>query len=261
MATILLTWVISAGAMVLLAVLLGLRARGRILGILIDSRGRYSLAQFQLVIWTILLISLVSGVFWGRLAEGSANPFGFVVPPDLVGVLGIALASTMMSGVVKASKDATYGDCVAASDRVRDLPRLSQIFMQEEGPLADRVVDVTKFQNFVITITLVVGYAALATTLIENAATAAKVTTVPGFSGAFITLLGISHAGYLAGKLPVASGGNPAPGLTVATLGTDIQPDNPRNPPRALARTARQNARRGRRERDNRTTYPMPPGA
>lgn len=261
MATILLTWLISAGAMVLLAVLLGLRARGRLLGILIDSRGRYSLAQFQLVVWTILLISLVSGVFWGRLAEGSANPFGFVVPPDVVGVLGIALASTMMAGVVKASKDATYGDCVAASDRVRDLPRLSQIFMQEEGPLADRVVDVTKFQNFVITITLVVGYAALATTLIENAATAAKVATVPGFSGAFITLLGISHAGYLAGKLPVASGGNPAPGLTVATLGTDIQPANPRNPPRALARNSRQNARRGRRERDGRTTYPMPPGA
>lgn len=260
MPTILLTWLISAGAMLLLAVLLGLRARGRILGILIDSRGRYSLAQFQLVVWTILLISLVSGVFWGRLAEHSANPFDFVVPPDLVGVLGIALASTMMSGVVKASKDATYGDCVAASDRVRDLPRLSQIFMQEEGPLADRAVDVTKFQNFVITLTLLVGYAALATTLIENAATAAQVTTVPGLSGAFITLLGISHAGYLAGKLPVASGGNPAPGLTVATLGTDFQPDNPRNPPRSL-RNARQNARRGRRERDARAGYPMPPGA
>ena len=261
MRTILLTWLISAGAMVLLAVLLGLRGRGRVLGILVDSRGRYSLAQFQLVIWTILLISLVSGVFWGRLAEGSANPFDFTVPPDLVGVLGIALASTMMSGVVKASKDATYGDCVAASDRVRDLPRLSQIFMQEEGPLADRVVDVTKFQNFVITLVLVIGYAALATTDVQNAVTAAHVTSVPGFSGAFITLLGISHAGYLAGKLPVASGGNPAPGLTVATLGTDIQPDNPRNPPRTLARNARQNARRGRRERDGHPVHPMPPGA
>lgn len=261
MPTILLTWLISAGAMVLLAVLLGLRARGRILGILIDSRGRYSLAQFQLVVWTILLISVVSGVFWGRLAEGNANPYSFAVPPELVGVLGISLASTMMAGVVKASKDATYGDCVAASDRVRDLPRLSQIFMQEEGPLADRVVDVTKFQNFVITLVLVIGYAAMAATIVENAGTAAHVTSVPGFSGAFITLLGISHAGYLAGKLPVASGGNPAPGLTVAILGTDVQPANPRNPPRALARTARQNARRGRRERDGRPAHPMPPGA
>ncbi|HEY3687785.1 MAG TPA: hypothetical protein VGL93_32410 [Streptosporangiaceae bacterium] len=261
MPTILLTWLISAGAMVLLAVILGLRARGRILGILIDSRGRYSLAQFQLVVWTILLISLVSGVFWGRLAEGSTDPYSFSVPPELVGVLGISLASTMMAGVVKASKDATYGDCVAASDRVRDLPRLSQIFMQEEGPLADRVVDVTKFQNFVITIVLVVGYAALSTTIVQNAGAAAHVVSVPGFSGAFITLLGISHAGYLAGKLPVASGGNPAPGLTVAILGTDIQPENPRNPPRSLARTARQNARRGRRERDGRPAHPMPPGA
>lgn len=260
MATIVLTWLISAGAMVLLAVLLGLRARGRILGILIDSRGRFSLAQLQLVLWTILLISLVSGVFWGRLAEGGADPVGFVVPPDLVGVLGISLASTMMSGVVKASKDATYGDCVAASDRVRDLPRLSQIFMQEEGPLADRVVDVTKFQNFVITVTLVAGYAALATTMIDHAGTAAKMAAVPGFSGAFITLLGVSHAGYLAGKLPVGGGGNPAPGLTVATLGTDAHPANPRNPPRAL-RNARPSGHRGRRERDGQHPYPMPPGA
>lgn len=261
MPTILLAWLISAGAMVLLAVLLGLRARGRLIGILVDSRGRYSLAQFQLVAWTILLVSLVSGVFWGRLVDRVDDPFHFGVPSGVVGVLGISLASTMMAGVVKASKDATYGDCVAASDRVRDLPRISQIFMQEEGPLADQVVDVTKFQNFVITLVLLVGYAGLAVSLIRDGGSADAITAIPGFSGAFIALLGISHAGYLAGKLPVASGGNPAPGLTVAMLGTDMLPHNPRNPPRGLARTPRQNARRGRREREGGPAHPMPPGA
>lgn len=248
MHTILLAWAISAGAIVVLAILLGLVGRGRPLGVLVDSRGRYSLAQFQLVAWTTLLVSLFSGVFWGRLLHGVRDPYAFGIPPSMIAVLGISLASTMMSGVVKASKDATYAECVAASDRRRDLPRLSQLFMQEEGPFADRVVDITKFQSFVITLVLIVGYTALTISSIHHAVHASSMTTLPDISGAFLSLLGISQAGYLAGKIPVASGGNPAPGLTVADLATDAMPDQPRNPPRALLRATRN--RRGRRGHD-----------
>ena len=39
-------------------------------------------------------------------------------------------------------------------------------------------------------------------------------TSLPGFSGTLLVLLGISHAGYVAGKLPTPEG-SPS-GLTVA---------------------------------------------
>ncbi len=75
------------------------------------------------------------------------------------------------------------------------------------------MIDITKFQNFVITIVLVVAYVALAIQTIVDADTAAAVAALPGFSGTFLTLLGISHAGYVLGNLPPERG-EPA-GLTV----------------------------------------------
>ena len=68
------------------------------------------------------------------------------------------------------------------------------------------MVDITKFQNFVITVVLVLGYIGLAVHTITAAGYATKVTALPGFSGTFLVLLGISHAAYLAGKLPSPAG-------------------------------------------------------
>jgi hypothetical protein len=237
MTAIYVAWAISA---VLLLALAG--ALGRVMtptcfpmGILIDQRGRYSLSNLQLVMWSIIVLSLLSGVFWGRLVDGVVNPLSFSIPANVLGLLGISAGSAATATAVKASKDATRSGSVAASAN-EDKPRFSQVFLQEEGASADKVVDVSKYQNFIITLVLGVAYVALAFHAIDRATTAASFKALPDFSGTFLVLLGISHGAYVAGKLP-----NPAgtpQGLTVAKVtaasvegAPPLAVTNPRNPP------------------------------
>ncbi len=215
MGAIYISWAVSA---ILLIALAGLLARymkppHNVLGILIDSRGRYSLTHFQLVTWSIVILSLVSGIFWGRVFEGVTDPLSFKIPEEVLGLLGISVGSAMTAGAIKASKDTARPLSVAASGAA-DPPRLSQIFMLEEGEFADKVIDVAKYQNFIITFVLVAAYIAVAIAKLEDAGSPGNVMSLPGFSSTFLVLVGISHAGYLGGKLA-----NPAgfpQGLTVA---------------------------------------------
>jgi hypothetical protein len=137
--------------------------------------------------------------------------------------------------VVKSYKDSIAPDSVAASYEDIDSPFFAQIFLQEDGPMADRVVDVTKFQNFWFTIILVSGYVALVITTIRSTSVADFL--LPGFSQTFVTLLAISHAGYIAGKIPTAS--QPAAGLRFSQLAAYLTGQSPlphvafpRRPPR-----------------------------
>ena len=171
-------WAVSAVVIGGLTMLLGRQVvpPGAPLGIFVDNRGRFSLTHFQIVTWSIVILSLISGVFWGRLLDGAAR--------------------------------------IAATDDAHP-PRPAQIFLQEEGDYADRVIDVTKFQSFIITLVLVVAYVALAADTIHHAESAKQITSLPSFSGTFLTLLGASHAAYVIGKVPSQAGTPDGP--TVAT--------------------------------------------
>jgi hypothetical protein len=193
-----------------------------LLGLLIDSRGRYSLTHLQLSLWTIVILSLVAGIFFGRW-QHNVEPLGFSIPSVVLALLGISVGSAVTVTAAKTAKNTTRPESVAAAIPAPAAaavlgswrPSLLQVFMLEEGTYADQVVDISKFQNFIITIVLVLGYIGLGVQSISAAGAASKVTALPAFSGTFLVLLGISHAGYLAGKLP-SPGGQPA-GLTVAS--------------------------------------------
>jgi hypothetical protein len=110
---ILWSWAVSALVLILIAVLLGryvrlppanARPKPRWLGILVDDRARFSLNRTQLVLWSIVVISLISGVFFGRLIEGVSEPLEFEIPGDVLGLLGISVGAAVTVGAVKASK-------------------------------------------------------------------------------------------------------------------------------------------------------------
>ncbi|HEY6910833.1 MAG TPA: hypothetical protein VI356_15745 [Myxococcales bacterium] len=212
MNSILIAWLIVAAVLVVFGLLIGHAATKRYLGLLIDGRGRFSLTQLQLVIWTIVVLSLIAAVAIGRLAAGVPAVLGFEIPRELLIVMGISVGSTATAATVKAAKDATHPERVAASDG-NDKPRFLQVFLLDEGQYADQVVDVTKFQNFWMTCLVVAAWAAVVIAQISSAKSIAEA-TIPPFSGTFLVLLGISHAGYLAGKLPNPQG--EPKGLTVA---------------------------------------------
>ena len=206
-------WAISAAILLAIAVVLGLAVRSRFLGILIDGRGRYSLTQFQLVAWSVVVLSLISGFFWARLFGDGAGALDFSIPNEVLLLLGISVGSAGVATAIKSTKDNNTSESIAASD-ANDKPRLMQLFLDEEGTAADQSIDAAKYQNFWITVILLVAYVALAIDTIADADGASSLSALPTFSGTFVTLLGISHAGYLAGKLPNKPG--VPPGLTVA---------------------------------------------
>jgi hypothetical protein len=218
---VLIAWGLSVLPLLLLAVWLG-RFLGRgYAGILIDNRGRYSLTQFQLVLWTLLVLSLLSGLFFARAFSGVVqDALDFAIPTELLIVMGISLAGGAISSTIKAGKDASHPERIAASN-AQDRPRFAQMFLVEEGALADQVVDVAKFQNFWLTLILVTAYGFLAIKTIMSV-TSITAVVLPGFDDSFLVLLGISHAGYLAGKLPDQPGS--PPGLTVALRGQGALP-------------------------------------
>jgi hypothetical protein len=106
MTTVYIAWAVAAAVLSLVAIWLGLLTRGSAFGIFIDSRGRYSLSHFQLVLWTLLVLSLIVGFFCGRLlggAEGEA--LDFTIPPEVLLLIGIGVGSTTLAKVIKTSKD------------------------------------------------------------------------------------------------------------------------------------------------------------
>jgi len=188
-------WVISGLFLVVAAAVAGKRSAQRnVLGILIDDRGRFSLSQFQMVLWTIIVLSLLIGVFIARVSV-PGNPLNIDIPDELLIVMGISIGSAASATAIKAGKDM---DSVSIIGRGK--PKFSQVFLEEEGKT--EAVSVTKFQNFWLTLILVAAYVVTAARAVHAASVATDPFPLPGFNDTFLILLGASHAGYLAGKLP-----------------------------------------------------------
>ncbi|MEO1194240.1 MAG: hypothetical protein AAFY02_20980, partial [Pseudomonadota bacterium] len=59
-----LIWISTATVVLAVSLFVGFKVRGSLLGVLIDSRNKMSLSQFQLFIWTWLLVSSFFAVAW-----------------------------------------------------------------------------------------------------------------------------------------------------------------------------------------------------
>ena len=218
------SWGISALLIVALGVWAGRAATGQFAGILIDTRGRYSLTRLQISLWTVVVVSLLVGVLVGRATVAGVDPLGFSIPDTLLAALGISLASGLGSITIKAYKNRSRADYVAASPPAAETarpagdvavglgPRLAQLVLVEEGQDADVKVDITKFQNLLFTMFLIGAYVVVTVQAFRGKGPPpaingpADIATLPDFNATFITLLLISHGAYLIGKLPNRGG-------------------------------------------------------
>jgi hypothetical protein len=204
MATTFWAWLVSALVIVLLAVVVPGRLGAQ--NVLRDSRGRYSLSRLQLMIWMVTLLSLVSGMAFGRFAAGQVDVAGFAIPDQVLKLLSISLGSAVVAAAVKAVKNTNRPECVAAYPAGEEGGRLMEMLTVEEGASAGRSIDLTKFQNLVITVLLVLAYVAQAVSALKAVNNPAGIGGLPAFSDTFLVLLAVSHAGYLLGKLPSPAG-------------------------------------------------------
>ncbi len=156
-------------------------------------------------------------------AAGTA--LSFIIPSNLLLVMGISLGSAVGAAATKSYKDISAAQRVAASIPTKQalaIPRpkpptpfYGQMFLVEEGAMADQVIDITKFQNFWFTLILVVAYVAMVGAFFAGLADPSRITQLPDFSLQMVVLLAISHGGYFVGKIPDRQGN--APRFSVAT--------------------------------------------
>jgi hypothetical protein len=146
----------------------------------------------------------------------------------VLGMLGIAVGSAALSTGIKAHKDATRPAFIAVSRPGAE--SLAQMVLVEEGARADTTVDITKLQQLAITVFLVLAYVAICVHEFAGYGTGnpvtspGDITSLPNFNSTFLTLLALSHAGYLAGKVPNRGAlGQPGtvPGYSLANRSRD----------------------------------------
>jgi hypothetical protein len=200
------SWIVAAVLLLLLYAGAGHAAQRGWLGILVDTRGRFSLSRMQLALWTLVVLPLVAAVFFGRAFTRGTEPFDFAVPGQVLGLLGLSVGTTVVATGIKARKDRTRPAFVAAAHE----PSPGQMVLVEEGPNSDSV-DLTKVQQLALSVLLAIAYVTTCVHVFLGAGPTpvsgpADIGSLPDFDPTFLTLLGVSQLGYVAGKIPNRGG-------------------------------------------------------
>jgi hypothetical protein len=151
----------------------------------------------------VILSSFIAVLF-----KNGFDPTNWGLTPQLLGLMGISAGSAVFSTAVKGSKDrgSTFiaADGATLKDRqgndrkdakgnpIKVEPHFAQIWLEEEGALAEKVINITKFQNFVFTLVILGFYITIAY----------ETQGLPVLPENVEWLIGISHAGYVGGKMP-----------------------------------------------------------
>lgn len=199
-------WLVVSIVMLVAFILCGLKISRRPLGILIDAQNRMSLSRLQIVLWSWLLISAFFSI---ALAWKTLN---IKMDKEIWALMGISVASTTGAVIIKGTKAGQQPDndklnkdsLVADKDRQGVLQQNPHV---EDAKLANMVegeeitdykyVDITKVQNLFFTVAMVVGYGWM---LWSSSLQGGEVIEFPRLSASMVTILGISHAGYLVCK-------------------------------------------------------------
>lgn len=179
---------------------------GRAIGVLIDDRNKVSLSRFQMVIWTMLIMSAIAVIFVWRATDNAATSTAITLDPQLIALMGISTTSLVGSPFIKKRQGGVKLTVLNAAGGARagelvhndDFSHASwaDMFMGEKSD-DHTILDLGKVQMFLFTILLVVtyGYA-----IYELLAQPTVPDTLPDVGDMMVALLGISHGGYLINK-------------------------------------------------------------
>jgi len=234
-------WALSAVALVLFCVGVGLAVNGRPAGLVIDVRNRVSLSKFQAAAWTVLVLSALITAAMVRLGMSShaGNVLDIIIPSNLLAAMGISATSLVATPVVLSQKrNQTPVDGMEAqtADKLGDAPSSlasdGKVYGRNDPALArwmdmfrgDEVntaasPDLSKVQQFLVTIVVLMAYGGGLWTMFGTTS-ADQLTSLPDFSSQMAWLVGISHAGYLAYKAaPHGATADPAASVPETAVG------------------------------------------
>jgi hypothetical protein len=200
-------------------------------GVLIDERNKMSLSRLQMLMWTILVVSgFLTAALYNLHKPAGGDSLDITVPEQLWMLLGISATSLVGSPLILSTKAAeSQGssldtrnaskqdeeaertkadladqgldpDTVTTRGKViawkwAEDARFADLFQGDEIGNAAHL-DLGKVQMFFFTIIIVIAYGAALASIFGGE----KIKELPKLSSGLVTLLGISHAGYLANK-------------------------------------------------------------
>ena len=200
-----LAWLAIAALMAAFAAVAGHGVTGFARGVLIDERHRVTLGRLQMLIWTVLVLSAYLTAALANIGRGAGSPLSVDIPSELWLAMGISTASLVASPVALAYKQRRRPGQVASLPNPA-CSHMADLFRGEETS-DEKDLDLGKVQMFLFTVVLIVGYAlALGD---QFAGQEGMISSLPNINGAVVSLLAISHAGYLT-KKAIPTGPPPA---------------------------------------------------
>jgi len=213
--------------MFMFMVVLGLHTTGRALGILINERNLMSLSRFQIVAWTIIILSAYFTMVMERIRAGYiTDPLAIEIDWHLWALMGISTTSLVGSPLILSIKKRkepdknikenvlkktaeTFGETPDDINKNREgilygnadisAAQFTDIFEGDELNNT-QFLDMSKVQMFFFTIIAALSYIVLLFNMIV-AKDPAGLERFPEISDGLIAILGISHAGYLGNKI------------------------------------------------------------
>jgi hypothetical protein len=201
-------------------------------GMLIDDRNVISLSRLQMVLWTTVVLSaFLTAALW-NISLGIDEPLSIGLPTELWVLMGISTTSLVGSPLILSSKkggqtnhsdyEQTLTLLKAQGDRADDVEAKGLLIANTKPSKArwsdaltgDETVngahlDLAKVQMLFFTLIVVLAYA-VAIGRLFGGDDAGGVAAFPTLDDGLLTLIGISHAGYLTSK-GVTHGRPPTP--------------------------------------------------
>lgn len=183
----------------------GSRIKIKFWDIIRDENWYPSLAYFQFLLWTVIVMFTYFGLNLARYFSGSVTFLG--MPENLVILMGLSAAVPVINNVVSQVKYASTTPVSepptrvppAAETRNKNLPGFKTILMENDK------ITLPRFQMFAwtwisIIVYLVLVYSKVATGLgnVENL-------SLPDLNILFVTLMGLSQGAYVTNKLATST--------------------------------------------------------
>lgn len=189
-------WIAIAALMAAFAAVAGHGVTGLTRGVLIDDRHRLSLSRLQMLLWTVLVLSAYMAAALANIGRDGTSPLTVNIPSELWLAMGISTASLVAAPVALAYKQSRRPGQLESLPNPAD-SGFSDLFRGEEVTDYDHL-DLGKVQMFLFTVVVILGYGLALGDMFED--TMGVFTSLPAVDDAVVTLLAISHAGYLTKK-------------------------------------------------------------
>ncbi len=234
------SWIINLILMFVIVgtISLSVGSKGGFFALFVDDRNMVSLSRFQIILWTLIILSAIWTIILARVGDSISNsaaytcvnckaPADLYLQPMLYALMGISITSTVSSALIKENKahqtiggQQKYNELLtktlgasqnknefsnigAIAVREQDIrPRFSDMFRGEEtGNLV--YLDISKVQNFFFTVVAAISYAIAIAVALIGAESISAIEQLPTLSEGLLVILGISHVGYLVNKAAV----------------------------------------------------------